>query len=50
MTAGIVFWLVMFFLAVLLFFGVATVIAIRGADDLRRLLRDSRGPDDSRLR
>jgi hypothetical protein len=50
MTAGIIFWLVLFFLSVLLFFGVALFIGIYAVGDLRRLLSGSRKGDDSRTR
>ena len=50
MTAGMIFWLVTFFLAALLFFGVAVFIGIRGVADLRRLLSVSHKHDDSRPR
>lgn len=50
MTTGMIFWLVTFFLAALLFFGVAAVIGIRGVGDLRRLLSASHKQDDSRPR
>ena len=50
MTAGIIFWLVTFILAAVLFFGVAAVIGIRGVADLRRLLSASHKHDDSRPR
>jgi len=50
MTAGIIFWLVTFILAAVLFFGVAAVIGIRGVGDLRRLLNGLHKQDDSRLR
>ena len=50
MTAGMIFWLVMFFLSAVLFFGVAVFIGIHGVGDLRRLLRGSHRDDGPRSR
>jgi hypothetical protein len=50
MTAGMIFWLVTFVLAAVLFFGVAIFIGIRGVGDLRRLLSASHKDGDSRPR
>jgi hypothetical protein len=41
MTAGAQFWFFLFAVAALLFFGIALVVTIRGARDLRDLLRSS---------
>jgi len=50
MTSGTLLWLVIFGVSVLLFFGVAVIIAIHGVGDLRRLLRGEGGKDDTRSR
>lgn len=42
MTAGALFWLLLFGIAALVFFGIALVITIRGVSDLRDLLDSSR--------
>jgi hypothetical protein len=49
-TSGITLWLVIFGVSVLLFFGVALIIAIHGVGDLRRLLRGERGNDETHSR
>jgi hypothetical protein len=38
MTAGALFWLILFGIAALVFFGIALVVTIRGVADLRDLL------------
>jgi hypothetical protein len=38
MTGGALFWLVLFGVAALLFFGIALVVSFRGVKDLRDLL------------
>jgi len=38
MTTGALFWLVLFGVAALVFFGIALIVAIRGVSDLRYLL------------
>ena len=40
-TAGIV-WLLIFAVAVVMFFGVAVVVSVKGVADLRHLLRSGR--------
>jgi hypothetical protein len=47
MTAGVLFWLILFGIAAIMFFGIALVISIRGVSDLRDLLGSStrRGKD-----
>jgi len=42
MTAGALFWLSLFGIAALVFFGIALVVTIRGVGDLRDLLSSSR--------
>ncbi|MBI3006309.1 MAG: hypothetical protein HYY49_12990 [Ignavibacteriales bacterium] len=44
MTPATLFWIIVFSLAVLLFFGVAVVITVVGIGDLRDLLRKSASP------
>jgi len=41
MTAGALFWLLLFGIAALVFFGIAVVVTIRGVGDLRDLLKSS---------
>jgi hypothetical protein len=41
MTIGILFWMIIFAIAMLLFFGIATVIIVLGMKDLRLLLSKS---------
>ncbi len=41
MTAGALFWLFLFGIAALVFFGIALVVTIRGVSDLRHLLGSS---------
>ncbi|MBF8295045.1 MAG: hypothetical protein HW389_1590 [Bacteroidetes bacterium] len=41
MTAGALFWLILFGIAALVFFGIALVVTIRGVGDLRDLLSSS---------
>jgi hypothetical protein len=41
MTGAILFWLIVYALSALLFFGTAIVIAVIGMKDLRDLLRKS---------
>jgi hypothetical protein len=41
MTSGAIFWLILFALSAMLFFAIAAVVAVRGAGDLRELLRKS---------
>jgi hypothetical protein len=48
MTSGGLFWLVLFGLAALLFFGIALVVSIRGVKDLRDLLRSATGGDSGK--
>jgi hypothetical protein len=43
MTDGALFWLFLFGIAALVFFGIALVVAIRGVGDLRELLGSSKG-------
>lgn len=38
MTSGASFWLIVFGIAALVFFGIALVVAIRGVSDVRDLL------------
>jgi len=47
MTTGALFWLILFGIAALVFFGIALVVTIRGISDLRDLLGSSgrRGKD-----
>ncbi len=48
MTAGALFWFILFGLAATLFFGIALVVAIRGVSDVRDLLSSpKRRPKDS---
>ena len=48
MTAGALFWLFLFGVAALMFFGIALVVTIRGVSDLRDLLGSSgHGEKDS---
>jgi hypothetical protein len=42
MTAGALFWLFLFGIAALVFFGIALVVTIRGVSDLRDLLNSSK--------
>ena len=42
MTAGALFWIILFGIAALVFFGIALVVTIRGVSDLRDLLGSSR--------
>lgn len=42
MTTGAQFWLLLFAIAALVFFGIALVVTIRGVSDLRDLLGSSR--------
>jgi hypothetical protein len=41
MTSGALFWLLLFGIAALVFFGIAVVVTIRGVGDLRDLLKSS---------
>jgi hypothetical protein len=41
MTTGSIFWLFLFGLAALVFFGIALVVTIRGVSDVRDLLSSS---------
>ena len=41
MTTGALFWLVLFGIAALVFFGIALIVAVRGVSDLRYLLGSS---------
>lgn len=41
MTAGALFWFILFGIAALVFFGIALVVTIRGVSDLRDLLGSS---------
>jgi uncharacterized membrane protein len=41
MTTGALFWLLLFGIAALMFFGIAIVVTIRGASDLRHLVSSS---------
>ncbi len=41
MTTGAIFWLIVFGISGLLFFGIALVVSIRGVGDLRDLLGSS---------
>jgi hypothetical protein len=41
MTAGALFWLLLFGIAALVFFGIAVVVTIRGVGDLRDLLKST---------
>jgi hypothetical protein len=41
MTAGAIFWVVVFGVSAFLFFAVALVVMVRGMGDLRELLRGS---------
>lgn len=41
MTAGALFWLLLFGIAALVFFGIAAVVTIRGVGDLRDLLKST---------
>lgn len=41
MTGGSIFWLLLFGMAALVFFGIALVVTIRGMSDVRDLLRSS---------
>ncbi|MCX6135099.1 MAG: hypothetical protein NTU47_14900 [Ignavibacteriales bacterium] len=41
MTAGALFWLILFGIAALVFFGIAVVVTIRGVGDLRHLLKST---------
>jgi len=41
MTDGALFWLILFGVAALVFFGIALVVAIRGVSDVRDLLGSS---------
>ena len=43
MTAGALFWIFLFAVAALVFFGIALVVTIRGVSDLRELLGSSKG-------
>ena len=43
MTTGAMFWLFLFGIAALVFFGIALVVTIRGVGDLRKLLSSSKG-------
>lgn len=43
MTAGALFWLILFGIAALMFFGIALVVTIRGVGDMRKLLGSSKG-------
>jgi hypothetical protein len=45
MTNGGLFWLVLFGVAAMLFFGIALAVSIRGVSDLRDLLRSTSGSD-----
>ena len=47
MTTGAQFWLILFGIAALVFFGIALVVAIRGVGDLRDLLSSSRHRDNN---
>lgn len=42
MTAGALFWLFLFAIAALVFFGIAVVVTLRGIGDLRDLLGSSK--------
>jgi len=42
MTAGALFWLILFGIAALVFFGIALLVTIRGLSDLRDLLHSSK--------
>jgi hypothetical protein len=42
MTSGASFWLIVFGLAALVFFGIALVVTIRGVGDVRDLLGSSK--------
>ena len=42
MTSGALFWLVVFGIAALVFFGIALVVTIRGVSDVRDLLSSSK--------
>jgi hypothetical protein len=42
MTTGALFWLFLFGVAALVFFGIALVVTIRGVSDLRDLLGSSK--------
>jgi len=42
MTSGALFWLLLFGIAALVFFGIALVVTIRGVSDLRDLLGSSK--------
>jgi len=42
MTTGALFWLLLFGIAALVFFGIALVVTIRGVSDLRDLLGSSK--------
>jgi len=41
MTDGALFWLLLFGIAALVFFGIAVVVTIRGVGDLRDLLKST---------
>jgi hypothetical protein len=41
MTAGALFWFLLFGIAALVFFGIAVVVTIRGVGDLRDLLKST---------
>ena len=41
MTEGALFWLIVFVVSALIFFGIAVVVSIRGIGDLRDLLSQS---------
>jgi hypothetical protein len=41
MTEGALFWLIVFAVSALIFFGIAVVVSIRGIGDLRDLLSQS---------
>jgi hypothetical protein len=49
MTTGAIFWLIVFGIAGLMFFGIALVVSIRGVRDLRDLLGSSarKGNDET---
>ncbi len=47
MYNGAVVWLVIFALSAILFFGIAAVVAVKGLDDLKKLLRYSKRSDDT---
>ena len=48
MNGGAFFWIIIFFLATACFFVVAAIVAVKGSNDLKDLLRDSKAGTEER--